>query len=91
MIKIQPTDKAQGLSSNEAQQRLLQYGPNLVEEKQQHPLVLLIKKFWAPVPWMLEITIILQCFLGKMNETLIMTALLIFNAVLSFFSRRTGQ
>ncbi len=91
MIKIQPTDKAQGLSSNEAQQRLLQYGPNLVEEKQQHPLVLLIKKFWAPVPWMLEITIILQCFLGKMNETLIMTALLIFNAVLSFFQEERAN
>lgn len=73
-----------GLTSTEARKRLLTYGPNMVAEDRPHPWLLLLRKFWAPVPWMLEATIALQFALGKADEAVIISLLLIFNAVLGF-------
>ena len=69
----------QGLTSLEAQKRLAQYGLNLVEEKKSNRFIVLAKKFWSPIPWMLELTIVLQFILGKYSEALIILALLVFN------------
>ncbi len=74
----------QGLTSTEARQRLQTYGPNMVASERLRPWLLLLRKFWAPVPWMLEATIVLQLALGKANEAAIICALLVFNAVLGF-------
>ncbi len=73
-----------GLSSEEARKRLLQYGPNSIEEDRSRPWLTFLGKFWAPVPWMLEATIALQLFLGKKDEAVVICALLAFNAILSF-------
>lgn len=74
----------QGLTSLEAMARLKRYGPNAVAEERRHPLWALLRKFWAPVPWMLEATIVLQLILGKFDEAVIIAALLAVNAILSF-------
>jgi H+-transporting ATPase len=73
-----------GLSSQEAEKRLVQYGPNAVVEETQHPVLILLNKFWAPVPWMLEATVLLELYLGKYIDALVIGALLLFNAILSF-------
>ena len=73
-----------GLTSTEAQRRLEQYGPNAIPERRPHPLLTLLRKFWGPIPWMLEATIIIQLFLDKRSEAAIIAALLIFNAAISF-------
>ena len=74
----------QGLTSAEARQRLAKYGPNMVAEDHPRLWLLFLRKFWAPVPWMLEATIALQFVLGKPDEAAIITVLLVFNAVLGF-------
>jgi H+-transporting ATPase len=74
----------QGLTSTEALQRLSTYGPNAVAEDRPHAWLAFLRKFWAPVPWMLEATIALQFALGKPDEAAIIGALLAFNAVLGF-------
>lgn len=58
----------QGLSTIEASKRLSQYGPNAVEDVAQRPLRRLFGKFSAPVPWLLEVTVLLELFLGKYVE-----------------------
>lgn len=80
-----------GLSSREAAQRLAQYGPNVIAEEKQHPLILFLKKFWAPVPWMLEVTILLELYLGKDVEAIVIAFLLVFNAILSYFQENRAQ
>jgi len=72
-----------GLTSAEASRRLLEFGPNAVVEKRPHLVWELISKFWAPVPWMLETTIVLELALGKALEAAVIGVLLIFNASLS--------
>ena len=73
-----------GLSTKEAAQLLAQYGPNSVAEEREHPLRALWSKLSAPVPWMLEITILLEFLLHKNIEGGVIAVLLVFNAVLSF-------
>lgn len=73
-----------GLSSGEAARWLAQFGPNEVAEERPHPVLALLRKFWSPVPWMLEVTIILQLALGKPDEAAVIAVLLVVNAVLGF-------
>jgi H+-transporting ATPase len=76
--------KNTGLNTEQAQRLLERYGPNAVPEPKQHPWRMFAAKFWAPVPWMLEATIVLQLALGKPEEAIVIGALLVLNAVLSF-------
>jgi len=71
-----------GLSTDEAASRLRQFGPNRVAEVRRHPLRVLLGRFWAPVPWMLEATIVLELVARRRPEALIIACLLLFNAVL---------
>ena len=80
-----------GLTSQEAAGRLREYGPNAVVEAKRHPLLALLGRFWAPVPWMLETTIVLELVLGKRTEAVVIGVLLIFNASLSAFQERKAQ
>jgi H+-transporting ATPase len=73
-----------GLTSAEAQHRLEQYGANEIPERRPHPIVALLAKFWGPIPWMLEATILIQILLDKRGEAAVVGALLAFNATISF-------
>jgi H+-transporting ATPase len=85
------TPSTRGLSEAEAGARLRQYGPNAVAEARAHPWRLLLGKFWAPVPWMLEATIALQLALGKADEAAVIAVLLVLNALLSFFQEHRAN
>lgn len=74
----------QGLTSSAAKERLKKYGLNSLPEEKVHPLLGLLQKFWAPVPWVLEFIIILELALGKFLEAGIILILLLFNAFVSF-------
>jgi H+-transporting ATPase len=81
-----------GLSSLQAQERLVQFGLNAVPEERPNRFRLFLRKFWSPVPWMLEVTLVLELALGKYTQGIIILSLLILNAVLSFVqeSRASG-
>jgi hypothetical protein len=85
------TPASNGLSAGEARRRLLECGPNTMPDVAVHPLRNVLAKFWAPVPWMLEATILLELFLGKFVEAAIIAALLVFNAALGFFQESRAQ
>jgi H+-transporting ATPase len=73
-----------GLTTEEAQLRLQQYGPNTLREESVNRFLLFLQKFWAPVPWMLEIIILLEFILEKFVQAGIIAILIVFNAVVSF-------
>ena len=80
-----------GLSSEEARRRLLESGPNAVAEERPHLFQAVLGKFWAPVPWMLEATVVLELVLGKFAEGFIIAVLLVFNASLSLFQETRAR
>jgi H+-transporting ATPase len=84
---LKPSSTAEasaGLTSAEAERRLGQYGPNAIPERRPHPIVVLLKKFWGPIPWMLEATVLIQLVLDKTGEAIVVAALLLVNAMISF-------
>ena len=91
MVSTFAIQKQSGLSTSEAQARLKQFGPNAVAEDKPHPLQQLLKRFWAPIPWLLETTIILQLFLGENLEAAVIAGLLAMNAVLSLLQETRAQ
>ena len=49
-----------GLSQAEAVARLERYGPNEIGEHKTNPLLKFLSYFWGPIPWMIEIAVILS-------------------------------
>ncbi len=84
-------DNRRGLTTAEAQARLKQFGPNAVVEEKARPLKEFLKRFWAPIPWLLEATIIIQLFLGENVEAAVIGGLLVLNAFLSLLQEGRAQ
>jgi H+-transporting ATPase len=82
---------AQGLSSADARELLSKYGPNSIADVEMRPIRRLLGKFWAPVPWLLEATVLLEVVLGKYIEAGVILALLIFNAAIGYFQESRAQ
>lgn len=80
-----------GLSSKEVQKRREDCGYNEIPEVRVSSIVGFAKKFWGPISWMLEITIVLTFLLGKYFEMIIVTSLLTFNAVIGFVQERKAN
>jgi len=81
----QPPVEIAGLSSAEVVTLQAEFGRNAVEEEEAHPLKRLARHFWAPVPWMLEATIVLQIAIGQWLTASMIAALLLFNVLLGTF------
>ncbi len=76
---------ADGLSQAEAQKRLAQYGPNEIAEKEVNPLLKFLSYFWGPIPWMIEIAVILSGVVRHWPDFFIILLLLLSNAVVGFW------
>ena len=59
--------------------------------RRAHPLRNALTKFWAPVPWLLEASIVLQVVLHKYLEAAVIAGLLVFNAALAYFQEGRAQ
>src|SRR5260370_41161598 len=81
---IATTGQAAGLSSAEASRRLASSGPNAVPDRPMPAWRRLAKRFWGPLPWMLEGTAILTLLLGRGMEAALITALLVVNSLIGY-------
>src|SRR5580658_6478873 len=74
-----------GLSQAEAQKRLAQYGPNEIEEKKTNLFLKFLSYFWGPIPWMIEIAVILSGVVQHWPDFFIILVLLFANAIVGFW------
>ncbi len=89
--KLVQNAMSNGLTSDEAHSRLEKDGPNAMPDTSSHPLRNALAKFWAPVPWLLEASIVLQVVLHKYFEAAVIAGLLVFNAALAYFQEGRAQ
>ncbi|MDE2311352.1 MAG: plasma-membrane proton-efflux P-type ATPase [Betaproteobacteria bacterium] len=77
-----------GLTHAEAGSRRKEHGYNEVAEHKSHPALMFLGKFWGVSAWMLEMIMVLSAILGKYSDLVVVSALLVVNAVLSFMQER---
>ncbi len=77
-----------GLSTAEATRRLAQYGPNEIAEHKTNPLLKFLSYFWGPIPWMIEIAVILSGAVGHWPDFFIILLLLVANGVVGYTEER---
>ncbi len=80
-----------GLSQAEAQKRLAQYGPNELTEKKTNLFLKFLSYFWGPIPWMIEIAVILSGVVGHWPDFFIILLLLVANAVVGFWEEKEAS
>lgn len=74
-----------GLTQAEAQKRLTQYGPNEIKEEKTNPILKFLTYFWGPIPWMIEVAVVLSAVVGHWEDFGIILFLLVCNAVVGFW------
>ncbi|GFE59069.1 plasma-membrane proton-efflux P-type ATPase [Geobacter sp. AOG1] len=79
------TDRNTGLSSDEAAKRLREYGPNEIPEKEEPLYHRILRRFWGPIPWMIEAAALLSALVGKWADFTIISILLVTNVCIDFW------
>ena len=80
-----------GLSTEEANERLKEYGPNEIPEKRVNPIVKFLSYFWGPIPWMIEIAAVLSAVIRHWADFWIIMTLLALNGVVGFWEEHKAE
>jgi H+-transporting ATPase len=80
-----------GLTQAEAQKRLTRYGPNELTEKKTNLFLKFLSYFWGPIPWMIEIAVILSGVVGHWPDFFIILLLLVANSVVGFWEEKEAS
>ncbi len=80
----------EGLTAAEAKKRLTQYGPNEIEEKKTNEILKFLGYFWGPIPWMIEVAVILSGVVGHWPDFFIIGVLLVTNAVVGYWEEHSA-
>jgi H+-transporting ATPase len=60
-------------------------------EKERSPIVEFLSRYWGPMPWLLELAMVLSYILGHYLEVAIIFGLLSLNAIIGFLQTRSSQ
>ena len=77
-----------GLSDEEAIVRLQHYGPNEIRTHEESLMHRIFRRFWGPIPWMIEVAALLSAIVRKWEDLAIILIMLLVNAGLDFFQER---
>ncbi len=80
-----------GLTSQEADGRLRRFGYNEIQEAKPNPILEFLKRYWGPMPWLLEIAIVLTIILKHYTESVIIFTLLTMNAIIGYLQSRNSH
>ena len=81
----------EGLSADDVYQRLQKYGPNALAEKKVSPILQFLSYFWGPIPWMIEVALVLSAIVQHWADLIIILVLLVFNAVIGFWQEHQAS
>ncbi len=79
------TDPEIGLDEAEAARRLERFGPNRLETEGQSRWKRLARRFWGPIPWMIETAALLSASVQRWEDFSIIMVMLLVNAFVDFY------
>ena len=74
-----------GLTSEEAQEQLKKYGLNELKARETPWYLRLFRRFWGPIPWMIEVAAFLSYTTHRYEDFTIILILLFVNAFVDFY------
>ncbi len=74
----------QGLSKKEVLLRQQRFGFNEIKKNKENYFIKFLKKFWAPIPWMIEIALIFSAILHDWINFVIILILLFVNIIVDY-------
>lgn len=80
-----------GLTESEGKRRLGEFGQNKIAEEKRNPLVEFFSRYWGPMPWLLELSIMLSLVLQHYLEAIIIFVLLTINVIIGFHHASSSQ
>lgn len=83
-LKLLEVEADKGLSKAEATRRIGEYGYNEIEEKEEAFWHRIFRRFWGPIPWMIEVAALLSVVVQKWEDFAIIMVMLLVNAGLDF-------
>ncbi len=78
-------DALTGLTQDEVRSRLEKYGYNEIEEKEESWFHRLFMKFWGPIPWMIEVALVLSAIARRWEDFSVILLMLLINAFVDFY------
>ncbi len=84
-LKELRSNRGTGLTAEEAGKRIAEYGYNEIPEKEESAFRRIFKRFWGPIPWMIESAALLSAAVNKWDDFTIIAILLVTNAVIDFW------
>jgi H+-transporting ATPase len=84
-IKELDTDSEKGLSKSEAEKRIAEYGYNEIPEKEESAFHRIFRRFWGPIPGMIEVAALLSAIVHRWTDFIIIMILLLTNAFIDFW------
>lgn len=81
-----------GISEEEAEKRIEQYGPNeLKEKKKTAPFRIFLEQFSSFIVWILIAAVVISMFLGDYVEGAVIIIILIMNAIIGFLQEYKAE
>ncbi|TYZ61731.1 hypothetical protein PybrP1_012405 [[Pythium] brassicae (nom. inval.)] len=74
----------EGLTSDEAQKRLAEYGPNKLPVEQVNKLMVFLSFMWNPLSWAMEVAAVLSIVLLDYSDFGLILFLLLLNAIIGY-------
>jgi H+-transporting ATPase len=78
-------ENLRGLSQSDVQERLDKFGYNEIDEKEESWLHRLFRRFWGPIPWMIEVAAILSAVAQRWEDFSVIIFMLLVNAFVDFY------
>lgn len=84
VAKALQCDLTTGLDQQDVERRRQYFGFNEVSSQEEALWHRVLRRFWGPIPWMIEVAAILSALVGKWHDFLIIAVMLLVNAGLDF-------
>ena len=87
-----PSQPWTGLSTHEAGRRLLQYGPNKLQQAAAAPIWrVLIRQFSSPVILLLIVACVISALLGEVADAIAIASIVVLNGLVGFFQEHRAE